>query len=304
MTAYTQFLDPAQQTRVSAASSTWFDWHTYRVHVARRVMPDAPLRVLVFHGAGGHSGALWPLISSVLHDQTVDIAAIDLPLYGRTICPARKQVRYEDWVALGQDWVTSQADGRPLLLLGASLGGMLAYEIAARLAPSTNIMGVVATCLLDPSRREVQRHLTRFGRLGVAGPALCRLVRGPLRHTMIPMAWIANLDAMSLNPALCGHCAADPLGGGSRVPLGFLCSYLQFRHTPAAHNPTPIHLLHPELDGWTPPQLSLAVLDQAGGPREYRVLRGCGHFPVEQPGIADLTAYLAALIDAGVTHRR
>lgn len=84
------------------------------------------------------------------------------------------------------DLVEAERDGRPLTLLGASIGGMLAYETAAQ---SSHVAAVAATCLLDPRDWRARAHMTRFGPLGILGGPLSVLVRGRLAAAMIPMRW-------------------------------------------------------------------------------------------------------------------
>lgn len=259
-------------------------WEGHDVHIARARNEEAATRVLVVHGAGGHSGALWP-IAALLAEQGLDVAAVDLPLYGRTRSPEPAAVRYGDWVRLLVDLADAEDDGRPLILLGASIGGMLAYEAAAR---SPRVAAVAATCLLDPQDRRARAHMTRFGRLGVLGGPLSGLVRGRLATVRIPMSWVANMGRMSRDPGLSKLCADDPLGGGAKVPLGFLASYLRFPHTPPSQMTTPVALLHPAKDGWTPVELSARVLARIAAPTSTVMLRECGHFPIEEPGVDDL----------------
>ena len=54
-------------------------------------------------------------------------------------------------------------------------------------------------------------------------------------------------------------------------------------------------LLHPGRDAWTPIELSARVMSRAAGPAELVVLRECGHFPVEDPGVTDLVDAVAGL---------
>ena len=112
--------------------------------------------MLVIHGAGGHSGALWPM-AALIAQSGFDVAAVDLPLYGRTTSPEAGKVRYADWVRLLVDLVEAEHDDRPLILFGGSMGGMLAYEVAAH---SFRVAAVVATSLLDPRDLRVRSRLT------------------------------------------------------------------------------------------------------------------------------------------------
>ena len=289
---YLPFLPPRHRRAASLVPvSTWWRWRGHRVHVARASRPGAPARVLLVHGAGGHSGALWP-IAALVASRGIDVSAVDLPLYGRTTSPDPAAVRYDTWVELLVDLVEAERDHRPLVLLGASIGGLLAYEVAAR---SPHVAAVAATCLLNPGDWRARAHMTRLGALGVLGGPASALAHGGLARTMVPMSAVANLRRMSRDRALSRLCAVDPRGGAARVPLGFLASYLRFAHTPPERNRTPVTLLHPGRDAWTPIGLSARVLSRAAGPAELVVLRECGHFPVEDPGVTDLVGAVADL---------
>lgn len=110
---YVSFLPPGRRNNLVEPESTWWSWHGHRVHVARARRPDAAVRLLVVHGAGGHSGALWPL-AALVAGRGLDVTSLDLPLYGLTEVPDRKSVRYDDWVRLLVDFVAAEDDGRPL----------------------------------------------------------------------------------------------------------------------------------------------------------------------------------------------
>lgn len=282
---YVAFLPEARRGAAQLRpEETWWSWEGHRVHIARARRAGSPSRLLVIHGAGGHSGALWPL-AALLADRGLDVAAVDLPLYGRTVTAHPEQVRYDHWVRLLCDLVAAEHDGRPLVVLGASIGGLLGLEVAAR---SGGVAAVTATCLINPRELRTQAHLTRFGPLGMLGGPLARLARGPVATATVPMRWVANLGRMSRDPGLTRLCAIDPRGGGARVPLGFLASWLRFRHTAPERITTQVTLLHPAEDAWTPVELSMRTLRRLAGPSRAVMLRGCGHFPVEEPGLGDL----------------
>lgn len=270
---------------------TWWSWHGHDVQVARARRPEASARVLVVHGSGGHSGSLWPL-AALIAEQGLDVAAVDLPLYGRTTSPDPGAVRYADWVRLLIDLVEAEHDERPLILFGGSMGGMLAYEVAAG---STCVSAVAVTSLLDPRDWRVRSRLTRFGMLGVLGGPLSNLVRGRLASVMIPMRWVADFSKMSRDPGLSRLCASDPLSGGGRVPLGFLASYLRYRHAPPEAMRTSVTLMHPSCDAWTPVGLSMRFFRRIASPGRVVMLRECGHFPIEEPGIGDLISEILRL---------
>lgn len=286
---YVAFLPAARRARLVEPESTWWGWERNRVHVARATRPEAPVRLVVVHGAGGHSEALWP-VASLVAGLDLEVAAIDLPLYGRTEVPDRSRVRYRDWVRLLSDFVAAEYDGRPLMLLGASIGGLLALEVGAR---SEHVSHVAATCLLDPADWRAMARMSRFGPLGVLGGPLSRLVErwfsgSAVTRVMVPMRWVANLARMSRNGDLSRLCADDPLGGGASVPVGFLSSWVAHRHVAPEQMTVPVTLVHPTHDDWTPVGLSMRVLRRVAAPTTVVMLRECGHFPIEEPGLADL----------------
>ncbi len=283
--AYARFLPAGYRQHAELPPEPrWWPWREHTVHIAQARRPGSAVRLLVVHGAGGHSGALWP-IAAQFAARDLDVTAVDLPLYGRTVCPKPQSVRYEQWVELLVDFLREHDDGRPVVLLGASIGGLLAYEVSSR-APQA--AAVAATCLLDPAGWRQRAHMTRFGTFGALGGPLSALARGRVSDAMVPMSAVANLAKMSRNPQLSRLCAKDPRGGAARVPLGFLASYMRFKHSPPEQNDTPVTLLHPSADAWTPVELSVGILARAAGRSELAMLRECGHFPIEEPGFGDL----------------
>lgn len=284
MDEYASFLPHTRRESLIPPVSEWWPWRKHLVHLFRLRDVNAPVRLLVVHGAGAHGGALWP-IASLLAGRRIDLTAVDLPLYGRTVTESRGTVTYEDWVALLVDLIAVEDDGRPVILLGASIGGLLTVEAAAR---SHMVAAVIATCLLDPTESHARSAMTRFGSLAVALVPLLRMICGPLAKIPLRISWIANLRKMGRDPGLGWLCANDARGGGAWVPLGFLASYMQHPHSEARTKRVPVHLMHPEADEWTPVSLSESTLQTLPGPTTSRLLYNCGHFPLEEPGLQDL----------------
>lgn len=242
---------------------------------------------MVIHGGGGYSGALWPA-AAVAAGEGVDVLAPDLPPYGDTVVPDPAGVRYDDWVDLLCDLVRAEraADPRPLILFGASMGGLLAYEVAAR---TKLVAAVVATCLLDMSDPAARAAATRFAWMGRPAPTLLRAIDPVLGRVRLPIRWLADMTNMSADPRLSRLCASDPRGGGVRVPLGFLASWMNFGHTaPERFDAAPVTLVAPAADTWTPPELSIRFLQRISGPTRLVMLDNCGHYPIEEPGLTQL----------------
>jgi len=274
--------------------STWWPWRGRRIHIARAPEPDAAVRVLVVHGGGGYSGALWP-IAALAAREGLEILSPDMPLYGDTVEPYPQAVRYPDWLDLLCDLVVAEraADPRPLVLFGASMGGMMAYEAAAR---TGDVAHVVATCLLDPADAAARSAAGRVPGTGRFAPALMRALDPVFGRVRVPIRWLVDMNNMSLNPDLSRLCATDPKGGGVRIPIGFLGSWLNFTHTaPESFDAAPVTLVHPAADRWTPPGLSIRFLERIAAPRQVVLLENCGHYPIEEPGLSQAVTALRAV---------
>lgn len=281
---------------VGTPETLWWPWRGMRVHVAHVPRPDASARLLVLHGAGGHSGALWPL-AALAATIGYEVLAPDLPGYGLTEVPDPAAITYPDWVDCVADLlrIQSAADPRPLVLLGASMGGLLGYSASARVPDA--VRRLLVTCLLDPSNPTCWPALSRWG--GAASvralrPLLARIRSSPLARLRVPIRWIAPMRAIANQPGLRRLCMDDARGGGSRVPLGFLASFLFSTPEvePEAFRRIPVTLIHPADDHWTPPAMSLAFLERIAAPTGHVPLDGCGHFPVEEPGLTTLEQVL------------
>ena len=284
--SYAEFLPARYVENLAPPTSTWWPWRGNRVHIARAPAPGADVRMMLIHGGGGYSGALWPV--ATVAAGGVDVLAPDLPLYGDTVVAQPSRVRYQDWVALLTDLVNAEraADPRPLILFGASMGGMLAYEVAAR---TGQVAAVVATCLLDVSDPAARAAATRYPFLGRPAPAVLRALDPALGRLRVPIRWLADMTQMSTDPALSRLCAADPRGGGASVPLGFVSSWMSFRHiAPEDFTAAPVTLVAPTADTWTPPELSIRFLQRISAPTTLVTLENCGHYPIEEPGLDQL----------------
>jgi alpha-beta hydrolase superfamily lysophospholipase len=261
------------------------------LHLHRHPAPgDATATVIVLHGGGGH-GRMLATIGVLAQQAGAEAVAPDLPGYGHTMVPDRRAVRYGDWVDAVVELAHRTASDRPLLLVGASMGGRLALDVAHRLEPD-RVRGIVATCLLDPRRRDVRAVVARSELLVRAGLPLLRATRAVTDRRMIPIRWLAPVDRIANDPRLARVCATDPLGAGISVPLGFLRSWLEHDpgYEPGTFTACPVVLAHPGDDRWTPIAVSSSFLDQLCVPTELIVLDGCGHFPVEPSGLVGLRA--------------
>ncbi len=298
---YASFLPEGYRSAHREPESTWWQWRGRSVHIARATRPDAPVRVMGIHGAGGYSLALWPF-AAMAAEEDVDILFPDMPIYGLTVEPDPGRVRYRDWIDLLCDLVEAEraSDPRPLILFGASMGGMMAYEVAAR---TGQVSAVVATCLLDTADPEARAAASRWGLAGRLAPTLLPPTARIAGNRRLPIKWLVRMNQMSNNPDLSRLCSADPRGGGVRVPLGFLADWFTYPHTtPEQFTAAPVTLIHPADDRWTPPEVSQRFLDRISAPTQSVLLENCGHFPIEEPGLTQLITAARSVL-AGVAEQ-
>jgi len=286
---------PAVLRSGAPVTAGWWRWGPHDVRLHRLAAPDAPVVAVLLHGAGGHGAMLAPF--GRLADGRAEVIAPDLPGYGETRVGG--PVEHATWVACVADLVRAQS--RPVVLLGASMGGMLAYDVAATVGADPGpgrVAAVVATCLLDPSDRRVRRAVARWPVVGEHGPALLTAAR-PADPVRVPVRWLARMSAMSSDPALTALVCRDRRGGGGRVSVRFLRTWMTSRPVvpPEDFRVCPVTLVHPAADAWTPPELSLRFLRRVAAPARAVLLEGAGHLPVEQPGVDQLRAALHRVLD-------
>ncbi|MDK1358777.1 alpha/beta hydrolase [Arthrobacter sp. zg-Y1219] len=278
---------------VLRSTSIW-KWRDSHVHVEHIGSPEAPVRMLLVHGAGGNSAAMWPYAAH-LSKLGAHVTVADLPGYGKTTTRQLGRVRYGDWQQLLVDLVRKEDDERPLVMMGASMGGMLAYDAAAATGLASRL---VVTCLLDPRDPGVRRRLTWHPALAsMAAPAMA-VAAGPLANVRVPIRWIADMRHVANGQGLVDEVIADKSGGGGRVPLGWMRSFLESLPLvePERFTDTPVLMIHPGNDRWTPLEVSQPFFNRVAAEKSLVVLEGCGHFPVEQPGFTQMLNAVSTLL--------
>lgn len=288
---------PPLPVGVPRVAEVW-TWQQHRVHVEHVGEPDAPVRVVLVHGAGGNAAAMWPLAAQ-LACLGARVTVPDLPGYGRTLTRQPHKVQYHHWGDLMADLVAKEADARPLIIAGASLGGMLALDAATRTGHAD---AVVATCLLDMSNSAVREATFRTSWLAKLGPALLTIAAGPLASTRLPLRWVSRMHKITNDKDLLAELLADHRGAGTRSSLRWMRSLVEAQpHTPAEKVTVPVLLVHGDQDRWTPMPLSLDYLRRIPAPTAAVPLVGSGHFPTEDAGLATLLNSVAHVIDALAT---
>ena len=220
----------------------------------------------------------------------------DLPGYGLTKVPW-KQMTYPLWIDCVCDLIEAERarDGRPIVLFGVSLGGLLAYQVAAR---SRNVVGLVATTLADPREKAVRRGFARTALLGSGGLWLLDKLAPITDGLPLPMALTPQMHKISNRPELSALVKSDRLGGGSWVPARFLRTLMSTAPDlePEQFTVCPVLLAHPGVDRMTDIALSRRFFDRLAAPKRMVVLDGASHMPTEHPGVDQLEAAVLAFM--------
>lgn len=302
--AYQPFFPEALRlTRESMPREERWAWRGLDVHVDRLEVPDAPLKVIVLHGAGAYGRVMAPA-SVIAQRYGYSTITPDLPGYGLTEVP-RRNMTYGLWIDCIVDLVAEERakDARPIVLFGVSLGGLLAYQVAAR----TQVEGLVATTLADPRETATRRGFARTPLLGVAGLWLLDKLRFITDGLPLPMSLMSRMHRISNQPELSALVSRDRLGGGSWVPARFLRTLMTQAPAiePEAFDRCPVLLAHPGVDRMTDIALSRRFFDRLGTrDKKMIVLDGASHMPTEHPGIDQLEAAVLEFLHGIVNTRR
>lgn len=276
----------------------WFDFRGIDVHVDRYPVANRRGLVVLLHGGGGNGRVLSPF-AGMLAGMGVEVIAPDMPGYGLTVRTRRLKPSYALWTEVAHQIIESERsrDGVPVILFGLSIGGLLAYMAAAR---NGSVSGLIATTLADTRKLATMAVVGRNAVVGAAGFIMMKAIGPLLDRVQLPMRLLAPMRLISNDPEVSRVFMRDRLAGGSRVQVGFLRSLMNVRPAlePEEFNVCPVLLAHPAIDPWTPLELSQRFFDRIRAPKELVVLRGCGHFPMEDPGRGELKAALQRFLDS------
>jgi alpha-beta hydrolase superfamily lysophospholipase len=266
----------------------WVEVAGFTVHLDRHG-PEQPRAILVLVHGGGGNGRLFAPLGALAAQAGFGAVAPDLPGYGLTRVPRKRYLVYDDWgdVVCAIVERESAASGVPLVLFGGSMGGMLAYDAAARTRLATSL---IVTALLDPRRPDVRRQVVRWPWLGLVGDLA---LKAPSLADGLPVVlkWITKMEGIANDPRVAEAISNDPQSGGSWMPAGWVRTFLTSEPVvePEAFDVCPVVLAHPADDRWTALQLSLPFFERLRKvDTRLVVLEGSGHFPIEEPGRTQL----------------
>lgn len=295
--AIQEFL-PASYRLTPATEPTeeWWPHLGHRIHLDTYRRPDAPVKVILFHGVGTNGRQMSTILGHPLAERGFETIAIDMPTYGVTEVAPGALVTYDDWVRIGSDLVEAERakDDRPIVLYGLSAGGMETYHVAAL---NKHVAGIVGMTFLDQRDRRVRVETAFDPASGAVGAQVMKaLARTPLRETRLPMRYVSKMRALVNDPDAQRACYADPTSAGNSATVAFLDSYLNYQPAiePADFDVCPVLLTQPAADRWTPLRLSEPFLLQITQVPVTRVmLENAGHYPVEQPGLDQMVEAVA-----------
>jgi alpha-beta hydrolase superfamily lysophospholipase len=289
------FPEAMRCTTANAPREEYWRWRELDVHLDRFDCPNAALKVIVLHGAGAYGRVMSP-VTVLARRYGYATVAPDLPGYGLTHVP-RARMDYGLWIDCVCDLIDAELarDATPIVLFGVSLGGLLAYQVAAR---SPKPIGLIATTLADPRERAVRRGFARTPWLGTAGLWLLERLSPLLDGLPLPMAWMSRMHNISNKRELSQLVASDRLGGGSWVPARFLRTLMTTAPAiePEAFDRCPVLLAHPGADRMTGIALSRRFFDRLAAPKRMVVLDGASHMPTEHPGVDQLESEVASFL--------
>ena len=275
----------------------WWPWRQHRIHLDCYRQPDAPLKVILFHGVGTNGRQMSTILGAPLARRGFETIAIDMPEYGVTQTGPGPLVRYDDWVQAGSDLVDAELakDGRPIVLYGLSAGGMETYHVAAL---NKKVQGIVGMTFLDQRVQQVVDQTSLNLLLSRVGLPLAKLTAmTPLAGMRMPMAWASKMHLLVNDKAALRACMADKTSAGKWVTMKFLATYAGYTPAiePEAFDVCPILLTQPAQDPWTPLHLSELFLRRVTRvPVKTVMLENAGHYPIEQPGLDQMVAAIHA----------
>lgn len=271
-------------------------WKNHKIHLDHYVNESAKMKIIALHGVGGN-GRLLSMINVPLFKSGIEVIAPDLPGYGITEVNG-KTIDFNMWVNLVSDLIDTELerDDRPILLLGLSAGGMLAYHVAAL---NKKVSGIVASNLLDQRIPEVLRYSAVHPWMAKWGTKFMKPLSRVMPGLKIPMKFVANTKKIVNDAGLLRILIKDKHSAGASVPIVFLVTLIEAvpMIEPEVFDLCPVLLLHPEIDHWTPVHLSQLFYDQLKCDKDLIMLENAGHFPIEQPGLIQLEKEIVRFVN-------
>lgn len=286
---YNNFLPTdLQYKNTKLPTETYWTWKDYNIHIDQMKNDTSPVKVIILHGAGGN-GRVIGLLGNFLNDIGFEYIAPDLIGYGLTQNPTNKNIKYEEWVNCVSDLVDSEytKDGKPIILFGLSVGGMLAYQVASK---NPKVKGIIVTTLADPRQKKVRDDLSKNLFLSRVGLPFSKLTSPISDHFRLPIKWLCKMDRITNDKEFSKVFSNDPYAGGSKVKLRFIRTYMNFKPAKEPENFDSCNVLYlqPEKDTWTTLETSKPFFDRIKAKKKLVILENCGHAPYQENGLTTM----------------
>ncbi|MHA7965578.1 alpha/beta fold hydrolase [Paenibacillus sp. CAU 1782] len=230
----------------------WMTWNNIHIHLDRMLVPHAKLKVIFIHGAGGNGRLLAPY-ARMLQQYGYEVVSPDLPPYGLSYSDSVKLFDYQLWIDILHELIGRELkkDGKPIILLGSSIGGMLAYHAAVQ---SKVVKGLIATTFVDTSDYKVRDQLAPNKLISRLGKFFMDKFPYALDPLHISVKHVSRMNLITNNVDLTKLIMNDPRAAGTKVPLRLLRTFLNSKpvQKPEDFNRCPILLVHPGVDPMTP----------------------------------------------------
>jgi len=281
---YLSFLPKKYQDSYEIPDETYWKWHKEEIHIDFKFKASNKATVILMHGAGGN-GRICSILGSFLTKHQINYYAPDNLGYGLTKI-SNKKFEYEDWVNMMSDFTKHiiKKDKNPVILIGMSIGGMLAYQVAAKIK---DVSGLIVTTLVDPRDKESMIAMAKNKFLATTGLSLGNMFKVVADPIWLPIKWLCKIKLMSRDSLFSKVFIKDKHAGGVRISWRFLRTFSSFNPSKEFQDfdSCPVLLVHPEKDEWTPFELSKKVFNQLKVEKEFHLLKECGHAPIEEPGV-------------------
>ena len=243
--------------------------------------------VYVLHGVAEHSGR-YEHVGSALAGRGFETVATDHRGHGRS---GGRRGHVDQWSQYLDDVEDQMAEvrglGLPVVMLGHSLGGLMALSYCVEGRPGPDLLAVSAPALgyvLDSPQKL----------LYLAGPVLASLAAAA------PVSINRDLSLLSSDPEAAARAAADPLWSGEvTVSLGWeLLRAMARTRARLDRLEIPVMCVHGSDDGLVPAASSEILATAAGA--ERRVYDGLRHEVFNEPAGLDVLTEVIDWIESNL----
>ena len=263
----------------------YWKWNNCNVHLDRYLPKEneQPIKVILVHGGGANGRLMFPL-GVVLSKNGYECVSPDMPGFGLT--ETKEVTDYSTWIDLVVALIEKehQKDGKPIVLAGISLGGMLSYQATCK---SDKVKGLIVTTLADTRREDIQIQLSKNKFMGTKGVSMTKRLSKFTDGMKIPIKATTKMWAMANNKEFVRLLQKDKVGSGSWVYVKFLRTLFEAAPpiVPEKFDKCPLLFMQPEKDMITPWWISENFYEKLACPKQLVTLENAGHIPLEEPGV-------------------